>query len=41
MEEVDDDNGIFDTGDGLADPEAVVEFLGLQNEINIPDKHAE
>ena len=29
-----DDNGIFDTGDGLADPEAVVEFFGLQNETN-------
>ena len=32
VEEVDDDNGIFDTGDGLADPEAVAEFLGLQDE---------
>ena len=36
MEEV-DDNGIFDTGDGLADPEAVVEFLGLQNKMNIQE----
>lgn len=27
-----DDNGILDTGDGTADPEAVVEFFGLHTE---------
>ena len=40
MEEV-DDNGIFDTGDGLADPEVAVEFFGLQNKMNIKEKYTE
>ena len=30
-----DDNGILDTGDGTADPEAVVEFFGLYKDKNI------